>query len=75
MLPALPKHVVGHGENPLGADGEASLLQRLALGAGEGGLAELQMAAGELPVSWITPYQLLGEVERWTKRAKDSPTP
>jgi len=50
MLCALLKDVVGHSDNLIGADDEASLFQRFALGASEGGLAKLEMAAGELPV-------------------------
>lgn len=72
MLPALLKHVVGHSDNPLGADDEASLFQRLALSAGERGLAKVEMPAGELPVSWINSVAGGGgEMDR----VNDSPTP
>lgn len=72
MLPALLKHVVGHSDNLLGADDEASLFQRLALSAGERGLAKVEMPAGELPVSWINSVSGGGgEMDR----VNDSPTP
>jgi hypothetical protein len=72
MLCALLEDVVGHSENLVAADDEASLFQRLALGAGEGGLAKLEMSSGELPVPWtVSGIEKGREVEQ----AKDSPTP
>lgn len=52
MLARLLLDVVGVGDDLLGADLEARLLERLALDAREDVLAEVEVAAGQLVLAW-----------------------
>ena len=47
-----PEDVVGQPDHLLGPHGQARLLERLPLGAGEVALSNLEVAAGELPLAW-----------------------